>query len=173
MEFLIADLLKIILNFLPLLDLVKFRRTNKTWQKLIDSVYDNTELTITCDSEWDLIFKQKGIYYLFDTHFYFDIKESKYHDISYLVRKYGKIINELDRLIHEFNLNKSSLEDYFSCNLPFTTENTYFSFESQELRFDRSDEDSFFVIDIRGNEFKIIKVFLDLIGKLKIFSEYS
>lgn len=173
MEFLIADLTKIILNFLPLTDIVRFRSINKKWKQIIDSVYDSGNLNIFTGDCCDIEISSPDIEYYFDTYLIEEYQEG--WDLDKVTKKYEtEIIPNLEKLIQEFNNQKSLLNNIFGYN-PFIKTNGVmtprieFHFGNHYFCLRQHYISTSMMIRINGHEIQILYSFVYIVSRLRIY----
>lgn len=158
MEFLV-DILKIILEYLPLLEIIRNRIINKKWKQIIDSSYDNKEINLNIDENNNIVCSPNIEYktYLNDE----DNEFLDYIDNTF----YYLLIEAIRTTIQKFNIEKSKINRkiiYYPDMLNID-QSIIINFCDGYLHLNQK-------LKIQKNEIKIMKLlfdFLDLIIFLK------
>lgn len=167
MEFLVSDLLYLIFDYLPLTNLVKIRQVSKRWRRLINNRYDN--------SEFKLIIQKRFDNSRYAIHIGNEFSVTRIEDYSFSMRDnpeykdlYGdRIYKYLNK--NEININLNFLiESFGTYRMAIMTWIGLISFEINNsiliirAHYNYYGFDTETSILIKGNEFKILKLFLDI-----------
>lgn len=173
MNFLIDDIFMYILDFLPILDLARSRRVNKKWKTIISHRYDNQEITIDFNENFEILIKfpyfefpyKSGLGGVID-----DAQDNNFEFIEYR----DSAIRITEELINCINLREKYFnEEYFTGYVYFGVDGyeaeSYCIYEIKDGKFNLSSGITCkAMITIRKNEIKLLRVFVCLIKMAKL-----